>query len=88
MNRPIYISESDVEALIDMPGAIAALEGAFREIASGGAVNSPRVRARTVERGDPVEVVAVRPDQILPDPAIAGGARGGRLERRRPWGPW
>lgn len=46
MNRPIYITESDVEALLDMPAAIAALEDAFHDVATGDAVNSPRVRAR------------------------------------------
>lgn len=43
---PIYLSEGDVTELVDMECAIAALGAAFAEQASGGAINSPRTRAR------------------------------------------
>ena len=44
--RPLYLRESDVEDLIDMPGAIAALQTAFQIQAAEEAQNSPRARAR------------------------------------------
>lgn len=44
--QKLYISESDVHELMDMPGAIEALRTAFREQADEAAINSPRVRAR------------------------------------------
>ncbi len=43
---PIYLSEGDVTELVDMDCAVAALRSAFAEQASGGAINSPRARAR------------------------------------------
>jgi ornithine cyclodeaminase/alanine dehydrogenase len=43
----LYLSEHDVERLVDMPMAIAAVEEAFRQMAMGRAMNVPRVRART-----------------------------------------
>jgi alanine dehydrogenase len=43
---PIYLSEGDVTELVDMECAIAALRSAFAEQANGGAINSPRTRAR------------------------------------------
>lgn len=43
---PLYISESEVNELTDMGCAIEALRAAFTEQASGGAMNSPRARAR------------------------------------------
>ena len=45
MKPPLYIAESDIPALIDMKGAIAALDSIFREQGDGGARNSPRQRA-------------------------------------------
>lgn len=45
MTRPLYITEADVSSLLDMRETIAALEGVFREQASGRARNSPRSRA-------------------------------------------
>jgi ornithine cyclodeaminase/alanine dehydrogenase-like protein (mu-crystallin family) len=42
----LYLTESDVEQLLDMRAAIEAVEGAFRQMAAGKAMNVPRVRAR------------------------------------------
>ena len=41
----LYLTESDVRELIDMPAAIAVVEDAFRRLADGRAVNVPRQRA-------------------------------------------
>ncbi len=41
----LYLTESDVRALIDMPATIAVVEDAFRRLAEGRAVNVPRHRA-------------------------------------------
>jgi ornithine cyclodeaminase/alanine dehydrogenase-like protein (mu-crystallin family) len=41
----LYLSEADVERLLDMPAAIAAVEEAFRQLAAGQAANVPRERA-------------------------------------------
>ena len=43
--RPLYISENDVKALLDMNGAIDALDAMFRAQGDGRAKNSPRQRA-------------------------------------------
>ena len=40
----IFLSENDVVELLDMPGAIGALEKGFKEKSSGTAVNLSRVR--------------------------------------------
>jgi ornithine cyclodeaminase/alanine dehydrogenase-like protein (mu-crystallin family) len=45
----IFLSEADVEQLIDMPTALDAVEEAFRRLATGEAINVPRQRA--VSRG-------------------------------------
>ncbi len=45
MSEPLYITEAEVTALLDMRGAIAALESMFRLQAEGRAKNSPRQRA-------------------------------------------
>jgi alanine dehydrogenase len=42
----LYLTESDVVALVDMPSAIESVEAAFRRLADGQAENIPRVRAR------------------------------------------
>jgi ornithine cyclodeaminase/alanine dehydrogenase-like protein (mu-crystallin family) len=42
----IYLTEVDVQQLIDMPTAIEAVREAFEQLAAGGADNVPRVRAR------------------------------------------
>jgi alanine dehydrogenase len=42
----VYLTEVDVQQLIDMPVAIEAVREAFRQLGSGGADNVPRVRAR------------------------------------------
>ena len=42
----IYLTEVDVQQLIDMPVAINAVREAFRQLGTGGADNVPRVRAR------------------------------------------
>ena len=42
----LQISEADVERLLDMPAAIGVVEEALRQLAIGGAVNVPRVRAQ------------------------------------------
>lgn len=42
----LRLSEADVERLLDMPAAIGVVEEALRELAIGGAVNVPRVRAQ------------------------------------------
>ena len=41
----IYLSEAEVEQLLDMPAALDAVEEAFRRLATGEAVNVPRHRA-------------------------------------------
>jgi len=46
MSAPLYLTERDVSSLLDMPSAIAALEGAFRAQQAGEARNSPRQRAQ------------------------------------------
>lgn len=43
---PRYLTEADVTALLRMPDALAAVEEAFRQQASGDAVNHPRARTR------------------------------------------
>jgi alanine dehydrogenase len=42
----LYLSEQDVERLVELPTAIAVVEEAFRQMAAGRAMNVPRVRAR------------------------------------------
>jgi alanine dehydrogenase len=42
----IYLTETDVSDLLDMPLALAAVEAAFNHLAAGDAENVPRVRAR------------------------------------------
>ena len=42
----IYLTESDVDALVDMPAAIDAVSEAFRRLAAGEAENVPRRRSR------------------------------------------
>lgn len=42
----LHLTEADVESLVDMPVAIAAVERAFEQLAAGQAVNVPRARAR------------------------------------------
>ena len=42
----IYLTEDDVRELLDVETAIEAVEGAFRNLAEGKAVNVPRCRAR------------------------------------------
>lgn len=42
----LYLTETDVRDLLDMEIAIEVIEEAFRQLADGGAVNVPRVRAR------------------------------------------
>jgi len=42
----LYLTESDVAALVDMPSAIESVATAFRHLADGQAENIPRVRAR------------------------------------------
>ena len=42
----IYLTESDVAALVDLPAAIEAVGEAFRRLASGEAENAPRRRCR------------------------------------------
>jgi ornithine cyclodeaminase/alanine dehydrogenase-like protein (mu-crystallin family) len=42
----LYLTEADVRELLDMEIAIDVVEEAFRQLASGGAVNVPRARAR------------------------------------------
>ncbi|HEX3871263.1 MAG TPA: ornithine cyclodeaminase family protein [Pirellulales bacterium] len=42
----LYLTESDVDRLIDVPTAIDVVEEAFRQMAAGEASNVPRVRAR------------------------------------------
>jgi alanine dehydrogenase len=44
MNMAIYLTESDVERLLTMPEAVAALEGAFARQAQGATINQPRRR--------------------------------------------
>src|SRR5260370_37547087 len=41
----LYLTESDVRELLDMEIAIDVVEEAFRQLASGGAMNVPRARA-------------------------------------------
>ncbi len=43
----LQLSEADVERLLDMPAAIGVVEEALRQLAIGGAVNVPRVRAQS-----------------------------------------
>src|SRR5262245_14318884 len=42
----LYLTESDVEQLLDMRAAIEAVEQAFRQMSAGKAMNVPRVRAK------------------------------------------
>ncbi len=42
----LYLTESDVAELLDMPLAMQAVEEAFRRLSSGEAVNVPRARAQ------------------------------------------
>ncbi|MBS0210615.1 MAG: ornithine cyclodeaminase family protein [Planctomycetes bacterium] len=42
----IYLTEADVDRLVDMPTAIDQVEEAFRQLGAGNAQNVPRVRAR------------------------------------------
>ena len=42
----LFLTESDVESLIDMPASIDAVERAFAAVADGSAVNVPRARAK------------------------------------------
>ena len=42
----LFLTESDVEYLIDMPASIDAVERAFAAVADGSAVNVPRARAK------------------------------------------
>ena len=42
----LFLTESDVESLIDMPASIEAVERAFVAVANGSAVNVPRARAK------------------------------------------
>jgi ornithine cyclodeaminase/alanine dehydrogenase-like protein (mu-crystallin family) len=42
----LFLTETDVRDLLDMEIAIEVIEEAFRQLATGGAVNVPRVRAR------------------------------------------
>ncbi|MEE3366832.1 MAG: ornithine cyclodeaminase family protein [Planctomycetota bacterium] len=42
----LFLTESDVESLIDMPSSIEVVERAFVALADGSAVNVPRARAR------------------------------------------
>jgi ornithine cyclodeaminase/alanine dehydrogenase-like protein (mu-crystallin family) len=42
----LYLTEADVDRLVDMPTAIDVVEEAFRQLAAGEAHNVPRVRAR------------------------------------------
>ncbi len=42
----LFLSEHDVQRLVDMPTAIAVVEEAIRQMAAGRATNVPRVRAR------------------------------------------
>ena len=42
----LYLTEDDVAQLVDMPTAVDAVEEGFRQLASGGAENVPRHRAR------------------------------------------
>jgi len=42
----LFLTESDVESLIDMPASIEAIERAFVALADGTAVNIPRARAK------------------------------------------
>ncbi len=41
----LYLTEADVQRLLDMPSAVAAVEEAFRQLAAGQAANVPRERA-------------------------------------------
>ena len=41
----LYLTEQDVEQLVDMPAALDAVAGAFEHLARGDAMNVPRVRA-------------------------------------------
>ena len=40
----LFLTESDVESLIDMPSSIEVVERAFVALADGSAVNVPRAR--------------------------------------------
>ncbi len=42
----LFLTESDVEQLLTMPGAIRVVEQALRELGQGGAINRPRQRVR------------------------------------------
>ena len=42
----LYLTEADVEQLLDMPLAIEVVEEAFRQLAAGKADNVPRQRAK------------------------------------------
>ena len=41
----LYLTEAEVEGLLDMPSAVAAVEEAFGQLAAGQAANVPRQRA-------------------------------------------
>ena len=41
----LFLTESEVSALLDMPTAIACVEGAFGQLAAGAVHNVPRQRA-------------------------------------------
>src|SRR5690348_3844727 len=41
-----YLTEADVERLLDMPTTVSLVEQAFQRLASGEAENSPRVRVK------------------------------------------
>lgn len=43
----LYLTEADVDRLLDVPTAVDVVETAFRQLATGGAVNVPRVRAQS-----------------------------------------
>ena len=45
----LYLTEADVESLLDPAGALEAVEGSFRRLAAGAVENMPRERLRLDE---------------------------------------
>ena len=43
---PLYLTETDVQELLDMDIALEVIEEAFRQLGQGGAANVPRSRVR------------------------------------------
>src|SRR5262249_51866462 len=69
-DSPIWITEQDVVSLMDMPGAIRALETGLRAEARGAAANMTKPHAAWISGGAPATAHAI--GAAFPDAGIVG----------------